>query len=148
MTKLRIRVPTEAEITEGARIGAIEHEFDARTLRFDEKNDVLNLGLYNGVHIAIPRSRIKWLADLPLPVAKKMRLGSLGAAIEIRSRDIDISVSGMIGHVTGNNWPSRAGSVKSEAKAAASRANGARGGRPRETAAVVAKPKKQTLRRR
>jgi hypothetical protein len=66
-----------------------------------------------------------------------------GSALHWEKLDADFSVSGLVAGVFGNKawmdelrkeWGRKGGKTKSEAKAVAARANGARGGRPRKTA--------------
>ena len=59
-----------------------------------------------------------------------------GFGLHWRTLDVDYTVPGLVNGIFGTaKWmAARAGRTKSEAKAAAARANGAKGGRPRKMA--------------
>ena len=130
----KVRFPTDAEIAAARERGRREHQFDGRRLTYRPALDILEIELFNGLRVSIPRCMIDEIADLPVSVAKEMRLGVQGEAIEIRSLDIDISVPGLLRDLVGANISSLGGQAKSPAKAAAARANGQLGGRPRKRA--------------
>jgi len=128
------------EITERAlarliAAGEWEHQFDGKALTYRPARDVVVLELVNGVKLEIPRSAIGEIANLPSSKLKEMCLNRFGTAIEIRSIDMDISVSGLTRDLIGVTWASRGGRARSPAKAAASRRNGRKGGRPRKNGA-------------
>ena len=128
----KVRFLTKAEIAAARERGARTHQYHGRRLTYRPALDVLEIELFNGTRISVPRSAVSELADLPLSVAKQMRLGVQGAAIEIRSQDIDISVPGLLRDLVGANISSLGGQAKSTAKTVAARANGQLGGRPRK----------------
>lgn len=137
----RERVSVTDEDIEAAReAGRREHQFHARTLVFRPRGDLIELELFNGLQVGIPRSSIPWLAELPLAVAREMRLGPQGAAIEVRARDIDVSVRGTLRRLVGADYVTHAGSATSDAKAAAARENGRRGGRPKKVTSKQRSP--------
>jgi hypothetical protein len=128
------KLPTDDELSRGEKIGNREHAFDAARFTYHPRRDVISLELFNGVALDIPRAAIPTLAKLPQDVLAEMRLGPQGKAIEIRSRDIDISIAGIAREAIGATWTRRAGRARTPKKAAAARANGAKGGRPRTAA--------------
>jgi len=114
--------------------GRIDHQFDAKELCYDPQRDVIALTLHNGVRIEHPRASLDELAGLPQEKLAEMRLGPQGQAIEIRSLDIDVSILGINVNAVGYSViQSMAGQVRSLKKAAAARANGKKGGRPRKS---------------
>jgi hypothetical protein len=132
----KVRYPTDAEIERGRKVGEMERQYDGKALLYRPTLDVLEIELVNGLRVAIPRKLVTELATVPVALLRKeLRLGAHGEAIEIRSLDLDISVSGLIADLVGADWARRAGRIKSPAKAAAARANGRKGGRPRKKVA-------------
>jgi hypothetical protein len=128
----RLKLPTAADLARGRDPAWNEHWYDAEALAFDPATDEIELTLVNRVRVIVPREMVPTLAELPLSAAKRMRLGILGGAIEVRSHDVDVSVRGMISRVVGASMGRRGGAVRSPVKAAAARANGRLGGRPRK----------------
>jgi hypothetical protein len=139
MVKKRMTITAE-ELEAAREAGRREHQFHAKRLAFHPRADIIELELVNGLQVGIPRSMIPWLAELPVTLAREMRLGPQGAAIEVRSRDIDVSVRGTLRRLVGADYVSKAGSATSEAKTAAARANGRRGGRPKKVASKQRSP--------
>jgi hypothetical protein len=105
---------------------------------------MLEIRLVGGGLVAFPLSRIKGFTSSRLRTAAKsvfdVRLEERGAAIAWPELDIDFSVAEMVPYLLGITTASesarRAGRATSEAKSAAARSNGARGGRPRKTSAT------------
>jgi hypothetical protein len=132
----KVRYPTDADIERGRKIGEKERQYDGTSLLCRPTLDVLEIKLVNGLRVAIPRKLVAELATVPVGLLRtELRLAAHGGAIEIRSLDLDISVSGLIADLVGPIWARRAGRIKSPAKAAAARANGRKGGRPRKKVA-------------
>jgi hypothetical protein len=110
-------------------------EYDANVL-------VLRIQLVGGATVVFPLSRIRGFTQSRLRAAAKavfdVEVQERGSAIAWPELDIDFSVAEMVPHVLGITTVSeiarRAGSATSEAKSAAARSNGARGGRPRRVA--------------
>ena len=63
-------------------------------------------------------------------LGKGLELTIGGDAISVRSLDIDIAIPGLLRDLFGLDFRRLGGRVKSTAKAAASRENGKKGGRP------------------
>lgn len=134
---------TDAEFETATRRGeeSLRTEPHAKAVRYDAKSGRLIIDLTNGCVFAIPTDLIQHVRDMPSEEIAKVRLlGSFGSALEWEDADIHFSVAGLVaGHFGSqkymdSQWASRAGSVTSPAKAAAARANGAKGGRPRKSA--------------
>lgn len=107
---------------------------------FDKENGLLSLQMRNGAMIQTP---IRDLTDLA--VASEQELGDMkltgnGYAIHWPSLDVQMTTVALLNLIFGirsvTENARRAGSARTPAKAAASRANGAKGGRPRKSAAA------------
>jgi hypothetical protein len=100
---------------------------------------MLQIRLVGGGLVAFPLSRIKGFTAGRLRTGGKslfdVRIEERGAAIAWPELEIDFSVAEMVPYLLGITTASesarRAGRATSEAKSAAARSNGARGGRPR-----------------
>jgi hypothetical protein len=128
----RHRESTDAEMTAAAARGRIEMKRDgARSVRYDEKRDELQLALNNGVTISIPRLQIPGLEKATREDLEAVELSPMTTSISFERLDADYSVQGLIRQVLGLNEQQRvAGSVTSPAKRAAAAINGRQGGRP------------------
>ena len=126
---------TRKQLAELEAEGEREHQYEGKTFCYKPRSDVLVFELVNGVRVEIPRRAVRELASLPLATMRKWRLNRFGSAIEIRELDMDLSVTGLVRDLVGANWQSLGGKARSPAKAAASRRNGRKGGRPRKEAA-------------
>ena len=115
-------MPTDEEIERGREVGWFEHRYDGAKLTFYPDDDELDLTLVNGLRLIIPRSMIPALAKLPIAVAKKMRLGIQGEAIEVRSEDVDVSVPGTRRKLVGADIATKGGRARTAAKIEAARA--------------------------
>ena len=91
----------------------------------------------NGVSAAIPVVLIEALNGAPAKAIREVGVSPLGASLHFESLDVDLSVSALLamafkGTAATTALSAIAGSTISEAKSAAARANGKRGGRPRK----------------
>jgi hypothetical protein len=103
----------------------------ARSVRYDESDDELEVTLNNGVTVSIPRAKIPGLEKATREDLEQVDLSPMTTSISFERLDADYSVQGLIRQVLGLNEQQRvAGSVKSPAKRAAAAKNGQRGGRP------------------
>lgn len=109
----------------------------ATAARYDARADRVIVELVNGATFAFPPRLIQGLHDAtPAQIAEVEVLGA-GYGLHWESLDLDYSVPGLMNGVFGTaKWmAARAGRATSPAKAAAARANGAKGGRPRKAGA-------------
>jgi hypothetical protein len=137
--KVRMIGFDDAGIAEACRLGRLEHKTDAKGVSYDPSTDRMVITLYNGTSVAVPRRMFAIRGIKGTTVSKstasKLRVSRFGTALEFRKLDMDFSVHGLLRKaVLGDDPYARAGRTKSPAKAAAARANGAKGGRPKAAA--------------
>jgi hypothetical protein len=116
----------------------LENEPRALAARYDAKSGRVVVDLSNGATYAFPATLGQGLEFASAEELAGVEILGAGFGLHWDSLDIDLSIQGLLAGRFGNRaWMSelarRAGSVKSPAKAAAARANGAKGGRPRKT---------------
>jgi hypothetical protein len=107
-------------------------------MRYSTRRREFRIVLNCGVTITIPLVMIsKLVAGTPAQLAR-LKLNRSGGALEQREIDLDISLPGLIREVFGFGeiQQVRAARVRTPKKAAASRANGLKGGRPRKVPAA------------
>lgn len=140
MPRHKVIATTTDEQIDAARAQARHFKaIDRRALRVDyeKKPDLLTLYLDDGVRVSIPRNRLQGLEKAsPAQLAKVELLGS-GTGIHWPLLDVDHYVPGLLNYVFGTSrWMAalgrRGGSAISGRKAAAARANGKKGGRPKQ----------------
>lgn len=108
----------------------------AAAARYDGPSGRVVVDLNNGCIFAFPARRVQGLEDASEAELAQVEILGRGFGLHWEARDVDISIGGLMNGVFGTKaWMSelarRAGSATSPAKAAAARANGAKGGRPR-----------------
>jgi hypothetical protein len=109
----------------------------ARTARYDAKAGRIVVELTNGASFAFPPQLLQDMEHgTPEQFAEVEVIGD-GYGLHWESLDADFTVPGLLNGVFGTaKWMAQqAGKTKSPAKAAAARANGAKGGRPKKVAA-------------
>ena len=102
-------------------------------------DDKLVICLSSGVEVAIPRNLIQGLKTAPPSQVREVEVDDFGSALHWESLDLDHYVPSLLDGIFGTRaWMSKigaqGGSARSEAKARAVRANGAKGGRPKKAA--------------
>lgn len=107
----------------------------ARAARYDRKSKRLVIELANGAAFMIPIHLLQGFEGASPRDVAAVEVMPTGSALHWEKLDLDFSVSGLVAGIFGNKaWMSalgrQGGLAKSEAKARAARANGARGGRP------------------
>jgi len=115
-------------------------EIRARKASYDRDSDRLVIDLKNGATFIVPSHLVQGLRDADPDDIAAVELGPRGASLHWEKLDQDFTVGGLVRGVFGTKaWMKkleRAGaSVKSKAKATASRAAGGKGAHPRKAAA-------------
>lgn len=115
---------------------ALQTEPRAKTARYDKRTNRLVIELINGMTLIIPSRLIQGLRDAEPEDIAKVKLTPYGLGLHWKKLDADFSVAGLVSGIFGTKaWMSelgrKGGSVSSEAKATAARANGKKGGRPK-----------------
>lgn len=126
---------SETAETRGAEMLAREPR--AATARYDRDSGRIVVDLTNGCTFAFPARRVQGLEDASEAEIAQVEILGHGFGLHWEKRDVDITIGGLMNGVFGTKaWMGelarRAGSTTSPAKAAAARANGAKGGRPRK----------------
>jgi hypothetical protein len=113
---------------------ALETEPRALTARYDGKLDRVIVELTNGCAFAFPPRLAQGLEQASPDLLASVEILGAGYGLHWEALDVDLSVPGLMAGIFGTkaHMARRAGQATSVAKAAASRANGAKGGRPRK----------------
>ena len=127
---------TDLEIGLARERGRVERGAEPRaaSARYDAASRRIIVDLANGATFAFPPQLAEGLESAsPAALADIEILGD-GFGLHWEALDVDFTVPGLMAGIFGTRaWMARhAGQTRSEAKAAASRANGAKGGRPRK----------------
>lgn len=115
----------------------LETEPRAVAARYDAETGRVVLDLANGCTYAFPTVLVEDLQGAATEALARVEVDGLGFNLHWPDLDVDLYVPALIAGVFGTKaWMTRelarrAGQVTSEAKAAAARANGTKGGRPR-----------------
>jgi uncharacterized protein DUF2442 len=104
---------------------------------YDAPSGRIVVDLANGCSFAFPARRVQALETASDAEIAEVEIAGAGFALHWPARDADLSLSGLMHGSFGTKaWMTelarRAGRTTSPAKAAAARANGAKGGRPRK----------------
>jgi hypothetical protein len=141
MTEHRV-ITTDAEIDAALeRAKLLDGEPVARMVEFFGDLNLLIVGLSNGRRLVLPVEEVQGLGGAKPEQMRRYELLGGGTGIHFPELDVDLYVPGLIEGVYGNRrWMARrgrkGGGTKSEAKRVAARLNGAKGGRPKKTAAT------------
>jgi hypothetical protein len=122
----------DAALDRGRALRATEPR--AAKARYDRAKGRLVLDLTNGCTFAFPARVAQGLEEATDDQLATVEILGNGYGLHWEALDMDISVPGLLAGIFGTSaYMARlAGQSKSPAKAAASRANGAKGGRPRK----------------
>ncbi|APH72816.1 DUF2442 domain-containing protein [Aquibium oceanicum] len=111
-------------------------ELRASSARYDSKSKRIVVELTNGCTFAFPPSLAQGLESATDAELAEIEVLGAGYGLHWERLDVDFTVQGLISGVFGTaSWMARrAGKATSAAKAAAARANRAKGGRPPKSA--------------
>jgi hypothetical protein len=124
----------DAALERGRRLQGQEPR--ASAARFDPRTGKIVVDLTNGCTFVFPARLIEGLQSAADEDLATVEVLPQGHGLHWEGPDVDISIPGLVNGIFGTraHMARIAGSSKSPAKTAASRANGAKGGRPRKTA--------------
>ena len=129
---------TDTEIDTALERGRIAHLVEPRATaaRYDRKSARIIVELNNGCIFAFPPHLAQGLEAATDDELATVEILGAGYGLHWEALDADFRVSGLLAGVFGTKsyMARRAGQATSPAKAAAARANGAKGGRPRKQA--------------
>lgn len=130
--------PTDAVIDAALERGskARASEPRAASARYDRASGRVIVDLENGCTFAFPPRLAEGLEGATDDQLAAVELLGKGYGLHFEELDVDLSLPGLMAGIFGTKsfMARRAGQATSAAKAAASRANGAKGGRPRKAA--------------
>ena len=142
MTRYSITDADYAVALEAGRVAA-ESEFRAEAARYLADWDAIEVVTVRNGGFVIPRRLIGVLQDVGAADLAGMELWPDGSVIEIEGLDIRLSVDAMVkaalpvlvpARIVAGLFAAQGGAARSEAKAASSRRNGKKGGRPKKAA--------------
>lgn len=109
----------------------------AAAARYDAASGRIVVDLDNGTTFAFPPQLAQGLEEATPDALAQIEISGRGYGLHWPQLDVDLAVPALLNGVFGTaKWMARrAGSAISPAKTAAARANGAKGGRPRKSAA-------------
>ena len=124
----------DAALKRGRSVGF--HEPRAASTRYDGDLGRVVVELTNGCSFAFPAQLAQGLEAATAEQLAQVEILGTGYGLHWEALDVDLSVSGLLAGLFGTkaHMARLAGQTKSPAKAAAARANGAKGGRPRRAA--------------
>jgi hypothetical protein len=128
----------DLEVAERAGQALLETEPRAAAARYDSASGRIVIDLVNGCAYAFPPGLIQDLQDAGDDDLAIVEVDGLGFNLHWPTLDVDLYVPALVAGIFGTKaWMTRAlarraGRTRSPAKAAAARANGAKGGRPRK----------------
>ena len=118
---------------------SLEAEPRAKTARYDRSSGRVVVELSNGCAFAFPAGEAEGLQTASDDDLAQVEVLGVGYGLHWERLDVDLSVPGLLAGLFGTRAymdrmrAARAGATSSPAKAAASRRNGLKGGRPRKS---------------
>ena len=132
---------TRQEIERARAAGRRQAHNEARAAaaRYDPTNRRVVVDLTNGATFAFPPDLAEGLTGASDSALAEVEVLGGGHGLHWEGLDVDFTVPGLLAGVFGTrSWMARqAGKATSEAKAAAARANGLKGGRPKKAGSLA-----------
>ncbi|MBB5696442.1 DUF2442 domain-containing protein [Muricoccus pecuniae] len=129
---------TDAQIDAALARGAAARQAEPRavTARYEQQLGRVVVELSNGCTFAFPPSLAQGLESATDDQLAQVEVLGTGSGLHWEALDVDLSLPGLLAGLFGTRayLAHRAGRATSPAKAAAARANGSKGGRPRKSA--------------
>ena len=132
---------TEQDLAQAeAHTAALRAAGYAVSARYDRRRSRIVVGLDTGVELTFPTQIAEGLADASPDDLAEIEISPAGLGLHWPRLDADLYVPALMQGVFGSrSWMGRqlgaqGGRARTPAKAAAARANGAKGGRPRKSA--------------
>ena len=129
---------TDFEINAAIERGYIAQKAEPRAhaVRYDTRSSRIIVDLTNGCTFAFPPSVAQGLETATDKDLAAVEILGAGYGLHWETLDVDLSIPGLLAGLFGTRsyMARKAGQTKSPAKAAASRENGRKGGRPRKQA--------------
>jgi hypothetical protein len=129
---------SDIERTTASQRGRILDETEPRaaSARYDAKHRTVVVRLKNGCTFSFPAGLAQGLEHATDAQLANIEILGAGYGLRWESLDVDFTVPGLLNGLFGTAayMARRAGATTTPAKAAAARANGAKGGRPRKAA--------------
>lgn len=137
--KVRPYVPlTEADIDKAIARGRKTRHLYARASSVSYEDKRISIGFSDGSRVSLPVAGLPEFEGFSMEDFQQLEVGFGGKALCCEPRDLDVSITGLIAtsqplmDLAASLVASRNGRKSSAAKAAAARANGKKGGRPRK----------------
>ena len=132
---------TEAEFAAAEERGRLARATEprAKAVRYNRRTRRIVVDLVNGCTFAFPPALAQGLDAANDEQLSNVEILGAGYGLHWEALDVDFSVPGLLAGIFGTAayMARRAGQATSASKAEAARRNGARGGRPRKSAASV-----------
>ncbi|UII70830.1 DUF2442 domain-containing protein [Pseudomonas sp. HN11] len=129
---------TEADVEKAIARGRKTRHLYARASSVRYEDNCISIGFSDGSRVMLPVAGLPEFEGFSLQDFQQLEVGFGGKALCCEAKDLDVSVTGLIASskplmdLATSLVASRNGRKSSAAKAAAARANGKKGGRPRK----------------
>ena len=129
---------TEADVEKAIARGRKTRHLYARASSVRYEDNCISIGFSDGSRVMLPVAGLPEFEGFSLEDFQQLEVGFGGKALCCEAQDLDVSVTGLIAtskplmDLATSLVASRNGRKSSAAKAAAARANGKKGGRPRK----------------